>query len=194
MQVIDDLGSPQPIPAEAKKVFQGQIYSVWQWEQKLYDGTYKTWEGLTRADTVHTVGILSDGTILLTEDKQPGRQGVLTPPGGQVDEGEKPAEAAVREFREETGYEIGTLIPWHRYRASTKMDCYIWAFVGRDLRKVSEPRFDPGERARIKTFSFDEFLELGRTPRLRDRILRILLLEAMLYQNKKETLRSILYG
>lgn len=193
MQFIDDLGSPQPIPAEAKKVFQGQIYSVWQWEQKLYDGSYKTWEGLTRADSVHTVGILSDGTILLTEDKQPGRQGVLTPPGGQVDAGEKPEEAARREFLEETGYDIGTLIPWHHFRASTKMDWCIWAFVGRDLRKVSEPHFDPGERAKVMTFSFDEFLELGRTPRLRDRILRILLLEAMLDSSKKAELRAILY-
>lgn len=194
MLFIDDLGSPQPIPAEAKKVFQGQIFSLWQWEQKLYDGSYMIWEGLKRADTVHTVGILSEGTILLTEDEQPGRQGVLTPPGGQVDEDEKPEEAARREFQEETGYEIGTLIPWHHYRASTRMDWYIWAFVGRDLRKVSEPHFDPGERARIMTFSFDEFLELGRTPRLRDRILRILLLEAVLDKNKKEALRSILYG
>lgn len=195
---IDDLGAVEPIPTEATNVFSGTIYSVWQWEQKLFDGSFTTWEGLKRADTAHTVGVLPDGRILLTEDAQPGRGSVLTPPGGQVDPGETPEETAKREFVEETGYEIGTLVPWHYYRASTKMDWYIYAFVGRDLKKVGEPASNEGERATVKTFSFEELLQLGRTSEdrvvLRDRILRILLLEALVDPAKKEELRKILYA
>lgn len=198
---IDDLGGVQPIPPHATKVFQGKKYSAWQWSQELYDGSQGTWEGLKRKDTAHTVGILANGDILLTEDTQPGRGGVLTPPGGQVDVDEAPEAAAKREFLEETGYGIGTLVPWHYYRSSTNMEWFIYAYVGRDLTKVAEPHLEAGERVKVRTFSFDEFLQLGRAPRpperrvsLRDRILRTILLEAMLDPDKKEELRTVLYG
>jgi 8-oxo-dGTP pyrophosphatase MutT (NUDIX family) len=194
MEFIDDLGAAQPIPPEARQVFKGQRYSVWQWEQTLFDGTPGQWEAIKRKHTAHTVGILPNKDILLTFDEQPGRQAVITPPGGQVDEGEEPAAAAEREFIEETGYKIGTLIPWHYYRASTNMDWYIYAYIGRDLVKVGEPTLEAGERVKIATYAFDDFLQLGRTPRLRDRILRTILLEALLDPEKKEALRKLLYG
>lgn len=191
---IDDLGAAQAIPPHATKVFQGHRYSVWQWEQELFDGSSGTWEALKRTNTAHTVGVLPDGRILLNEDTQPGRSAVLTPPGGQIDAGEAPEAAAKREFLEETGYEIGTLVPWHYYRASTNTEWFIYAYVGRDLKKVGEPHLEAGERTTARTFSFEEFLELGRTPTLRDRILRTILLEAMLDPVKKEELRTVLYG
>ncbi len=194
MEFIDDLGAVKPIPPHAKQIFAGKKYSVWQWEQELFDGSHATWEAVRRTSTSHTVGILPDGQILLTEDEQPGRSVVLTPPGGQIDPGETPEQAAVREFREETGYDIGTLIPWHYYRASTTLEWFIYAYIGQDLKKVGEPADAAGERATLQIFSFDEFLQLGRTPQLRDRILRTILLEALLDPNKKEKLHTLLYG
>lgn len=198
---IDDMGDVMPIPEHAAKVFQGTVYSVWQWEQEQFDGSLGTWEGLKRNHTAHTVGVLPEGKILLTLDEQPGRHAVLTPPGGHVDEDEEPEAAAKREFLEETGYSIGTLIPWHYYRASTSMEWCVYAYVGRDLKRVGEPQLEAGERVSIQTFTFEEFLELGRlpvrqagTPLLRDRILRIILLEAMLDPVKKEQLHQIFYG
>lgn len=193
MEFIDDLGAPKPIPPTAKQVFAGKKYSVWQWEEELFDGSRGLWEGVRRNHTAHTIGVLPDERILLTEDEQPGRSSVITPAGGQVDAGEEPAAAARREFMEETGYDIGTLIPWHYYRASTNMDWFIYAYVGRDLEKVAEPDLEAGEKVTIKTFTFDEFLQLGRTPKLRDRILRTILLEALLDPDKKAALKKILY-
>ncbi len=191
---IDDLGGIEPIPDHATQVFAGEIYSVWQWKQAMYDGSLVTYEGLKRPDTVHTVGVLDDGQILLTEDTQPNRRAVLTPPGGKVEPGEEPAAAARREFEEETGYIIGELAPWHYYRGSSKVECFVHAFIGRHIRQEGKRNLDGGEKIEVRLFSFDEFLQLGRTPQLRDRILRTILLEALLDNTKKEALHALLYG
>lgn len=191
---IDDLGAVEPIPDHATRVFEGTIYSVWQWQQLMYDGSLMTYEGLKRPDTVHTVGVFDDGTILLTEDTQPNRRAVLTPPGGKVEPGEEPAMAARREFEEETGHIIGELVLWHYYRSSSKTEWYIHAFIGRHIQQTKPQKLDPGEKVEVRLFTFDEFLQLGRTSQLRDRILRTLLLEALLDPVKKDELHKMLYA
>ena len=191
---IDDLGSISPIPKHAKEVFVGHVYSVWQWDQKLYDGSSGTYEGLKRPDTSHIVGVTPDKQILLTEDTQPNRGPVLTPPGGQIEEGESPAEAAERELLEETGYKAGEIVPWHHYRAHTKIDWTIYAFIGRNMELVTDAAPEPGEKITVRLFSFDEFLELGHNVNFRDRIIRNMLLAALLDPAKKEELKALLYG
>lgn len=184
----------KPLPADAKKVFTGNIFSVWQWEQRQYDGSTKTYERLSRSDTAHTIGILPDGRILLNQDEQPDREPVITPAGGQVEVGESPEAAARREFLEETGYAIGTLIPWHTYRPSVKVAWTVHAFIGRDLKKIAELNPDGGEKLTPLTFTFDEFLQLGHNPQMRDMVIRIILLQALLDPKMKEELKKQLYG
>ena len=194
MEIIDDSGAVKPIPSTAKKVFHGKIFSVWQWEQGLYDGTTATYEALKRPDTAHIVGVLPDKKILITEDTQPNRGPVLTPPGGQVDPGETPQAAATRELLEETGYEAEEVIPWHQYQAHAKIEWFVHAFIGRGLKKVAEPQLEAGEKVKVKTLTFDEFLQLGRTPHFRDRIIRTILLEALLDKDKQSKLKKLLYA
>lgn len=160
----------------------------------MYDGSSATFEALSRADTAHAVGVLPNGMILLTEDEQPNRPAVLTPAGGVIERGESPAAAAQREFLEETGYRIGTLVPWHQYQPSHRIAWTVHAFIGRDLAKVSDPQLEAGERIALRTYTFEEFLSLGREQRLRDLVIRIILLEALLDSQKKIALSSLLYG
>jgi 8-oxo-dGTP pyrophosphatase MutT (NUDIX family) len=101
---------------DIKKVFQGEIFSIWQWEQELYDGTTKTFERATRRDAAGIIGVLPDKKIILTWDEQPDRAGVLTPAGGGLEEGENAEQGALREFQEETGYTTSEIIPLLSYR------------------------------------------------------------------------------
>lgn len=74
MSFSSDLGkaeSLQPLPAHAKKVFQGKIFAVYQWEQALYDGSTAIFEKLARADAASVIPVTTDKKIIVTEQEQP---------------------------------------------------------------------------------------------------------------------------
>lgn len=176
-----------------KKVFQGNVFSVWQWDQKLYDGSTSVFEKIGRPDAASVIGILPDKRILLVWDEQPGRGGLLAPAGGQLEMGEKPEEAAAREFREETGYAAGSLSLWFSHEPSNRILFTAYFYIGKNIEKVSEPSLDAGEKIELRFFTFDEFLMLGQNPKLRDSEMRIMLLEAQLDPAKKDILYKLLY-
>jgi 8-oxo-dGTP pyrophosphatase MutT (NUDIX family) len=57
---------------------------------------------------VATAYVVRDGKTLLLKHK---KLGMWLPPGGHIDEGETPDEAALRELREETGLDADFLVP-----------------------------------------------------------------------------------
>jgi ADP-ribose pyrophosphatase len=177
-----------------KKVFQGKIFSVWQWEQELFDGSTATFECVGRPDYACAIGILPDHKILLVEDTQPDREAVITPAGGGVEEGEEPEAAARREFREETGYEAGRMQPWMTFRPHHKVDMHTHIFLARDLQKKGEPTLEAGEKVRMLEYGFDDFLQLGHDIKLRELRLRIILLEALLDSTKRRSLYNLLFN
>lgn len=177
-----------------KKVFQGDIFSVWQWDQTLYDGSTKVFEKVQRMDAAFIIGVLPDKRILLIWDEQPDRDGALGPAGGKVEEGEEPLDAAAREFLEETGYKATTIEPWISFAPYGKMIFTIHCFIGKGAEKVSEPNLEAGERITPRFFTFDEFIALGQEETLRSLHLRVILLEAQLDSKKKDILYQQLYG
>lgn len=186
-------GNVQPMPPEAKKVFAGEIYSLWQWRQKMYDGSEAVYERLSRADTANVVGVLPNGKILMIRDEQPDRGAVITPAGGMIKDGESPGEGAKREFLEETGYLIGKAKPWLVYRPSGKFEWQVHSFIGQDLSYTGDAAPDPGEKIELLEYDFDDWLLLGSNENMRDLVMRIILLEARLDQHKRAELRKLLY-
>ena len=191
---MDKILPHKSLPTNAKKVFQGEIFSVWQWPQKLYDGSIKTFELLERPDTAYLLPVLPDGKILLVDDEQPHRSPVLTIPRGMVESNELPEAGAVRECLEETGYRSETVINWFSYRAYLKNIWTIHFFIGRNTTKVAEPAEEPGERITLHPVSFEEFIHLGGSGQLQDLKLQTIILEAQLDTAKMDRLKQLLYG
>ena len=182
--------SRQPLPSHATRVFRGVLFDVYQWEQKLFDGSTTTFEKLKRSDTIVVFPILPDGRILLIEDEQPGRDMIITAPAGRVEEGETAADAARRELLEETGYEVD-LVLWKAFQPITKIDWAIYLFIGKNARKVAEPHLDPGEKIKERIVTFDELMELSNEPHFQNEEAALEVLEAKFNPEKMEELKKL---
>lgn len=183
--------SKQPIPEDAKLVFKGKIFDTYQWEQEMYDGSKVTFEKIKRPDTVVVFPVLDDGTILLTEQEQPGREPFIDAPSGRVDDGEDVLRAARRELLEETGYEASEYILWKAVHPVSKIEWVCYTFIAKGCRKVREQEVDNGEKITLKPVSFDELLVLSDNPAFRAQESIKDLLQARLSEEKRNELKEL---
>ncbi len=188
---MNQQGKPA-IPAGATKVFEGQVWSIWQWQQKMYDGSYETFEMVERPDAT-TALLIQDGKILLQEQMQPHREHpFLSLPGGRVDKGEKPEQAIRREVLEETGYEAQEVILWRSDFPSRQMRWGVYYYIIPSSKKILEPLEQKGEKFKNRWITFDEFFEVLNDPTFRDRGLLLECLKMQLDPPKKEAFRKLL--
>jgi ADP-ribose pyrophosphatase len=153
--------SKQPIPENAKRVFKGVIFDVYQWEQEMFDGTKMTFEKLKRPDTVVVFPVLDDGKIIMTKQEQPGKKPFIGATGGRVDEGEDILEAAKRELLEESGYEAEEFILWDAQHPTSKIDWVVYTFIAKGLKKVADMNLDAGEKIELLLLTFDELIKVA---------------------------------
>ena len=147
------------IPKTAKRVFAGKIFELYQWRQKLYDGSSSTFEMLKRADTVVVIGIV-DGNVVLEEQEQPSKPKHFTLPAGRIDPGETPLAAARREMHEETGMTFGKWELKAVNQLHNKFEWFVYTFVAQDLINREPQRLEAGERIKISAVPFARIVKL----------------------------------
>ena len=111
---------------------------------------------------VNVVAVTPDEqVVLITQYRHGIRAETVEIPGGVIDPGESPLEAAKRELLEETGYisddwiKIGKVIP----NPAIQNNC-CYTFLARSSRKTEEPRFDATEFIETTTAPVSEIPEL----------------------------------
>lgn len=141
------------IPPQAKQVFSGQIFDVYQWPQKLFDGTEATFEMLRRPDTVEILAI-KDGKLVMIHEQQPHRGYRLTFPGGRVDAADESwLAAAQRELLEETGMSFASWKLVLVTQPQPKIEWFGVTFVAWDYVSQLSSRPDAGEQITIEPLS-----------------------------------------
>lgn len=144
------------IPDKAKRVFAGEIFDVYQWPQKLFDGSSAKFEMIRRPDTVTAIPIIGE-KIITIEDTQPHTGKKLSFPGGRVDNRDiSPLDAAKREVKEEVGYEFKNWKLVNVTQPHSKLEWFIYTFIAWDGRKTADPHLDPGEKINLNLLNFDE--------------------------------------
>jgi ADP-ribose pyrophosphatase len=183
------------IPEKAKKVFDGVIFDIYQWEQEMFDGSIRTFELADLKSAVLVVVPLPEERILILEQEQPNRPHYTTIPGGHVEKGETHEEAAHKELFEETGYTAGVMELFHETFGMPKFRFNESVFIARDVRKTSDQRLGAGERIAVTDVSFDDFLALARDNTFSVSFtFRWVLYEALVDVEMKETLRKTFFG
>jgi len=156
------------LPKNAIKVFSGVIYDAYQWQQKLYDGTYATFEKLVRGDIVNMIPITIEGKIITTKQSQPSHQSFLGMPGGKVDPGENCLEAAKRELLEETGYQAKSWHLWRQKQFLSNIVCDTCVYIATGCEKVAPQNLDAGEKIDVNLLNFQQWLDLLADDNFRD--------------------------
>ncbi len=169
-----------PLPPHAKKVFQGERYAIWQWEQQMFDGSTAIFEKIGRPDSTDVIAVTPDKKILVDYEDQPNNHGFITLPGGGIDSGETPAENARRELAEETGYTSDQWEFFMQVSPHSSVDSSAHYFIARNCVKTHEVNLDPGERIRTEAVSFDEFVEIACSEPFRDQIFATFILRCRL--------------
>jgi ADP-ribose pyrophosphatase len=113
-------------------------------------------------DWTNVVPLTEDGQVVFIRQFRYGT-GTLTLeiPGGMCEPGEEPRESALRELREETGYEAGELVDlgWvHPNPALQSNRCHT--FLARNVTRVGDPQPDRDEAFEVVT------VPLAEVPRL----------------------------
>jgi 8-oxo-dGTP pyrophosphatase MutT (NUDIX family) len=123
---------------------------------------------IRNGDWVQIIPVTPDDEIVMVRQYRHGSSSiVLEVPGGLVDPGEAPADAAIRECLEETGYAAASV---HGMGAVNPNPAYhthrLHSFFARDVRRVGAAQHTVTEQTEVVLVPIDELADLLRADRI----------------------------
>ena len=181
------------IPTQANLAFKGKVFEVWQWEQKMFDGTIETFEQLKRPNTAQVIPVVGDKVLIQLESQPNISQPFLSLPGGRFLLNENPLDAAKRELLEETGYESDDFVLCKEQNSIGRIDWTVYTYIARNCVLRKNQKLDSGEKIETRLVSFSEFLMLSENQLFYERELIPLLLYARFDEKIKEEFYNLLF-
>ncbi|HBB38425.1 MAG TPA: hypothetical protein DEP63_05630 [Candidatus Magasanikbacteria bacterium] len=181
------------IPPQAKKVFSGVIFDVYQWEQEMFDGSTATYEMVSRQPSTEAIITVGDKIVMLDQE-QPNRAPYPCIPGGRIEPGEQPLNAIKREMAEESGYTSDDIELLYHFTGNSKLYFPEYIYVARNGHNGATQSLDSGEKISIKLVTFDELLQTTRNPLFAASWgLKQVFVEALLDEEKYQELKKKIF-
>jgi 8-oxo-dGTP pyrophosphatase MutT (NUDIX family) len=149
-------------PIRRETVYSTRIFDIREITSLSPEKDEKRFFTLHAADWAIVVPVIGDAKddvrFLMVRQWRHGSEEIsLEFPGGVIDPGETPEDAARRELLEETGYRARTLIPVASLSPNPAiMDNACHVFIAEDLENTRETAPDDDEYIAIETVSFDD--------------------------------------
>ncbi|WP_127575070.1 NUDIX domain-containing protein [Paenibacillus barengoltzii] len=151
-----------------ESIFQGRVISLQLDTVKLPDGTTATREIVKHPGAVAVLAVHEGRLLLVDQYRQAMGRCELEIPAGKLEPGEDPAEAAVRELQEETGYRCDKLIHLHSFYTSPGFaDEIIHLYLAEQL-SAGEMSLDADEFLEVQEVTLEEALDLISEGRIAD--------------------------
>jgi len=117
---------------------------------------------LEAGDWVNVVPLTPEGQVLLVRQfRHATREVTIEIPGGLIEDGQTPEEAAARELLEETGYSASELIYLGRVRPNPAiLTNWCYTFLARDVFRVSQIQTDETEELELVKLGLDRISEM----------------------------------
>lgn len=147
------------IPEQARIVYDGIDYKVYQYDQELSDWTLEVAELIRWKDSAKIIMVRDNKIMIWIEEKSQKWQ-YYTLLGGRLNRHEQVIEWAQRELLEETwmvSHDMKHLLTLTR-KWAMKFDIHI--LVTHDFTQISDPVFKPWEKIKLKEVTFDEFVQI----------------------------------
>ena len=105
--------------------------------------------------------------VLVREYRHGIQKTILQLPGGSVDEGESPLEAAKRELLEETGYQSNTFIEIGQVNPNpANYSNTMYAFLALDVGWAHDHKLDEADQAELVLTPFDDVITMAKSGEL----------------------------
>jgi 8-oxo-dGTP pyrophosphatase MutT (NUDIX family) len=130
-----------------REVLKTQILSVSEQDSVSPDGKEGTFTVIDSPDFVIVVPVLNITQFVMVKQWRHGSQSLSVEfPGGGINDGETPEDAARRELLEETGYTAEKLVPLGSLKANPAiMSCTAYFFAAYDLTDTKQRHLDDDE-------------------------------------------------
>lgn len=186
----------EKIPKHAKKVFEGILFDVFHWEQKLFDQTTTTFEAVKRLPSAQLFVIKND-KIIINKEEQPLKGKYISMPGGIIDRGEEPIDGAKRELIEELGMKVNNEEDFIFYKkedfASNKLLWETYYYIVKNPIVTTQPNYDSGEKITPFEVTFEEFYQYSQQTNFQNKNLSKYL-KSLKEENKLDIFKNQLFN
>jgi ADP-ribose pyrophosphatase len=142
-------------------IYEGAILNLRRDKVTVRDGRTSYREIVEHGGGVIILGVTKDGRIpMIRQYRKPAEQVMLELPAGKLEKGEDPARAAIREYKEETGYTVGRIRFISEFYTTVGYSEEILKVYFADDLEAGDTDFDYGESIETEEYLPEALYEL----------------------------------